>query len=345
MVLQIIGMKLRRHLLKKRNNLRTLLIFETDGSSYYEIFKKHISENEYMQLCCLSDTAPESRTDADVELGYRTLQDYFHAFPNYTRQDILRLYAMTGGIYSVSKRLDRNLSYEENMRSLLAYDSVFSTFLPNQLTECFRKPESYYPIFKSISSGHHRLSEIANDIEFLNNKCGKYLETLIKNNFVVAKKALGGKQATYYFANPYFQAWTLYVCGKKSMQLTKQDLLCQYVTESVDTDLALPVFYDACQRFIQKAPKDYLIRYRDAKIVSTEKSVSVEIGDDSEVMLDYCVQTDDELFVFIFPKSVDMCYTKTEIQNIYTALKLRDMYYNTHIIIFSVRCFSDWCVH
>lgn len=330
--------------ISKRNNNSTLLIFENNSNSYYKIFKKYAHQVDNIQICYLSDTTPTSYSGTSIKIGYRTLQDYFHAFPKHDRQDVLRLYALTGGVYTITKELDENMSYEENIRKLLSYDSVFSTTLPLWLTKCFRRPDSYYPIFKSIASGHHRLSEIAKDIEFPNNKCGKYLEALIKNNFVVAKKIPGSKQSTYHFANVYFEAWSRYICGNKSTQMTQPETLYGYVTDNIDNEMALHVFCDACIRFIQHAPTDYLNRLRDLKILSAEKSVSVKFKG-REIILDYCVQTNDEHFVFILPKSVDMRYTKNEISDIYSALKIRDMYYNTNIVIFSINRFSDWCVH
>ena len=101
------------------------------------------------------------------------------------------------------------------MRSLLAYDSAFTNTLPIWLAQSFRSPESYYPIFKSIAGGHHRLSEIAKDIGFQNNKCGKYLEALIRHEYVIAEKTESGKQSTYHPANSYYVSWARYTYGKK----------------------------------------------------------------------------------------------------------------------------------
>ncbi|MCD7796236.1 MAG: hypothetical protein LUG95_01000 [Clostridiales bacterium] len=328
--------------IKKRNMNNTMLIFENNGGCY-EAFKKYIRQTDYIQICLMSGTAQKTR--ADIEIGYRTLQDYFRAFTNYNRQEILRLYALTGGLYSVAKEIDENLSFEENVKTMLEYDSVYSTTVPIWLTEAFRKPESYYPILKSIASGNHRLSEIAKDIEFPNNKCGKYLEALIEHNFVIAKKSSTGKQSTYHLANPYIKSWAKFILGKRSMQIAQPEKFYEYVMNSLDEEIALPAFYDACKRFTEQSHRDYLVRYRSAKIESKKKSVSVKFQNGLEIVFDYCVQTDDELFVFILPKSLDDKFTKNEITDIYEALKMSDLYYNTHIIIFSVNCFSDWCVH
>lgn len=63
------------------------------------------------------------------------------------------------------------------------------------------------------------------------------------------------------------------------------------------------------------------------------------------MFLDLCVQTDDAMFVFVLPHTMDARYTKAEIRKIYDALKRNDYSYDTRIIIFSIERFSDWCVH
>ena len=82
---------------------------------------------------------------------------------------------MTGGIPAVIKELDAEKPLEENLRALLRYDSAFTTYLPEWMCEHFRTPESYYPILCSMAKGKRRLSDIAHDVGFPNNKCLNYL--------------------------------------------------------------------------------------------------------------------------------------------------------------------------
>ena len=74
----------------------------------------------------------------------------------------------------------------------------------------FRTPESYYPLLRSMAFGKHRLSEIAKDVDFANNKCGKYLDALIDAGFVVAEHDHGSAYAKYELANTYYTAWCRY---------------------------------------------------------------------------------------------------------------------------------------
>ena len=333
----------------KRNRQTTFLIFEnehsTDMYQCIRAFKRIIFDTSYVRACYISSIEEHFEDRNSVDVTYRTPADFFHAFPNYSRKDLLRLCALTGGILSVAKELDDNCSFEENVYRLLAYDSAFTNTLPAWLAQSFRSPESYYPIFKSIASGHHRLGEIAKDIGFPNNKCGKYLEALIRHGYVLAEKTESGKQSTYYLANSYYASWARYACGKKVLQVGSPDKLYEYVINDVDSSVAVDAFVSACMRFIDKAEKDYLRYHHESKVESMQKNISMKTEDGQEVIFDRFVKTNDSTYVFIFPHAIDTRYTKREIEMIHDALEDNGYYYNTHICVFSIERFSDWCVH
>ena len=335
--------------IRKRNKRTTFLIFENENSTAMNgcehAFGKYIYSTHYVRACYISPGEKQAWDEISFDVNYQTLQDYFNAFPNYSRQDLIRLHALTGGILSVAKELDDQCSFEENVHRLLAYDSAFTNTLPMWLAQSFRSPESYYPIFKSIAGGHHRLSEIAKDIGFPNNKCGKYLEALIRHEYVIAEKTESGKQSTYHLANSYYVSWARYAYGKSALQVGMPDKLYEFVINDMDSTVALPAFLSACMRFIDRAGKDYLFEYRTSNVESTQKALSIKIPGGQKVVLDLCVQTDDAIYVFVFPHSLDTRYTKAEIENIYDALRHNGYYFNTHITIFSIERFSDWCVH
>lgn len=158
----------------------------------------------------------------------------------------------------------------------------------------------------------------------------------------------GAKQATYYLTNSYFIAWGRYAYGKRLLQIAAPDRLKEYVLRDMDDNLCLPAFYMACDRYVEDAFKDYLLDYRVLKYGDTanaKKSVPVKLRDGSEVILDYFVQTKEETLIFIYPHSVDMHYTKKEMKLLFDAIEIYDSLYYTHITVFSIERFSDWCVH
>ena len=327
---------------------RKLIIFEDE-------------QNEAMEQCLAAFTAQRggmlnlifcyiSRNGkysdkSNVKASYLTITDFCKSFSVYAKQDAVRLRALTGGMPAILKELDAEADYEDNVRKLLSYDSTFSTILPQWLKDCFRSPESYYPILKSISDGHHRLSEIAREIGFPNNKCGKYLEALIKHDFVRAEKPREAKQSTYHIANSYFAAWCRYVYGKKQQQIMTPDVLFDYVAQDIDNGLAISEFHNACLwhlRYGVNHKLPWLLNSAEPKEI--KKSVPVTIKDGSRMILDYCMLKKNDSVFAVFPHSLTMRYTKNELKRIYEAVQQQEHLYNAHIVVFSLERFSDWCV-
>lgn len=334
-------------LAERRAGLK-LIIFEDEQNDAMEQCRAafHSGKGGMRNLIFCSISRSSKHTDRNnVEANYLTITDVCKCFPAYAKQDAVRLQALTGGIPAILKELDCEADYEKNVRKLLSYDSAFSNLLPQWLKDCFRSPESYYPILKSISDGHHRLSEIARDIGFPNNKCGKYLEALIEHDFVRAEKPQEAKQATYHIANSYFAAWCRYAYGKKQQQIIMLDAFFDYVAQDIDKGIAIPTFHNACLRYLQKAKYELTHLFRDAQPKENKKSVPVTLRDGSMVILDYCVLKKNEALFVIFPHSLTMRYTKDEMERIYEAIQQHERLYNAHIVVFSLERFSDWCVH
>lgn len=325
----------------------TLLIFDEAGLSAdngcYPCFLEYALKRKNVKICLIS--THESLAPCGVQIRHRTIADFIKAFPNYSRYDTLRLYALTGGLLAVAKELDAGAAYEDNVRILLKYDSAFSRHLPELLRESFRSPESYFPILKSMADGHSRLSEIAKDAGYANNKCLNYLEALINSGFAAAEKQKGAKQSTYHLTSSYYAAWFRYVYAQKMLQIAAPKNLLQYLSEDIDEHLALPAFWSAGMRFIEDSWKDYMIDYRASEILETKKAVRVKIRNGHELILDYFVKTDDASYFFIFPHAIHEKYTKDRMEELFEAVDSFDSIYNTHIIVFSINRFSDWCVH
>lgn len=331
-----------------RQSGRKLIIFEDEQNASMEqccaAFCSQRGGMRNLIFCFISRECKETG-NRNVSANYFTMADVCRSFPAYAKQDAVRLHALTGGIPAILKELDAKNDYNDTVRKLLSYDSAFSTLLPQWLNDCFRSPESYYPILKSISCEHHRLSEIARDIGFPNNKCGKYLEALIENNFVRAEKPCDRKQATYHIANSYFAAWCRYVYGKKTQQIMTPDALFDYVGQDIDNGLAIPEFHKACLRYLQSAKYELSHRLHNAQPKEIKKSVPVTLKDGSQVILDYCVLKKEDALFCVFPHSLTMRYTKDEMERIYEAVQQYERLYNAHIVVFSLERFSDWCVH
>lgn len=329
-----------------------LLIWEDENnpisSACNTAFWKHVRDGSASIVFCSIDEEVNGIDEGIFAMRYRSLAEYCKLFSNYEKKDIVRLFGLTEGIPAVAKELDTGKSYEENLRTLFAYDSAFSTYLPKLLGETFRAPNSYYPIIASIARGKHRLSEIAKEVGFPNNKCGTYLDALIQHGFVREEKNEPGTWARYYLANSYYIAWGLYVYGKLSLQLAKPDMLIQIVKESIDDAVALPALQAACMRYMQEVPK-YELRpvyhLTDPDSDNIKKAVPVKFRDGTTVILDYYGSEDGESLFGIFPHDLDKRYTKEDYTRITKAISRYEGLNSAYIFLFSLYRFSDWIVH
>ena len=248
---------------------------------------------------------------------------------------MMRLHALTGGIPAVAKELDAEKSFEENVRQLLTFDSAFSTYLPERMRIYFRAAESYYPLLKSMAFGRHRLSEIAKDVGFPNNKCGKYLDALIDAGFVTAEHD-GGTYARYDLSNTYYTAWCRYAYLHTTEQIIQPEEHLQYVLSDLDEAIALPAFQNACLRFIgdgKKTDKEF------------QRSIPVKMPDGSSVILKCHEEQWSRTWIYVIPQSLTIRFTKTELQKILAAVKKYDPFVDAEVTVFGLERFSDWCVH
>ncbi len=283
--------------------------------------------------------------EASVFIGYRSLADYCKMFPAYSTKDIVRLYSLTAGILPILRELDENAALEDNIRRLLRFDSAFSRFLPDWLGEYFRSPESYYPILLSMANGHSRLSEIARDAGFPNNKCQTYLQALIHARLVRRDRPNYGKQARYRLANSYIAAWCRSVYENRSRLISDPESIVGEIMQMLDSELALPALHSCCRRYLDLHERNYLIQLRYPERSELKQDVPFKFKDGYRLKLNYCVLTKEDSLVAVFPEDLDSRYTKEDVQRIMAAVDRLDTIYGTDIVLFSLRRFSDWCVH
>ena len=181
-----------------------------------------------------------------INIKYRTIADIKKAFPKLSNRDILRLYAITGGIPALLSAYNEEKTFKENLNTWLSYDSVFYRFLPELLRESFRTPETYHAILYSISRGHHRISEIGNDLGFPYNKCDKYIAALRKLGLVEARQE-DSKRSTYHITNSYTNFWYCNLYGNIArITPSPSQEFTDAILERLDVDYTFPCYHAAC---------------------------------------------------------------------------------------------------
>ena len=141
-----------------------------------------------------------------IAVPYFSIADLCKCFQNKKGDDLLALYALTGGIPQLAHLIDENLSTEDNLRNLLSPDSPYIHFCSNEFEHLFRRSESYMFICHAVALGNNRISDIGKFTGFAYNKCDKYIRALIENGILTAGKDESNK-TVYKFVNPYYRIW------------------------------------------------------------------------------------------------------------------------------------------
>ena len=139
-----------------------------------------------------------------IDVPYFSIADLCKCFPNKKGDELLALYALTGGIPAIVDLINENLSTEENLRILLSPDSPYIHFCSNEFEHLFRRSESYMFICHAVALGNNRISDIGKFTGFAYNKCDKYIRALIENGILTAVKDDSNK-TVYKFVNPYYR--------------------------------------------------------------------------------------------------------------------------------------------
>ena len=150
-----------------------------------------------------------------INVPYFSIADLCKCFPNKKGDDLLALYALTGGIPKLVHLIDENSSTEGNLRSLLSPDSSYIHFCSNEFEHLFRRSESYMFICRAVAIGNNRISDIGKFTGFAYNKCDKYIRALIENGILTTGKAESNK-TVYKFVNPYYRIWFNIVYSRRT---------------------------------------------------------------------------------------------------------------------------------
>lgn len=326
-----------------------LMIIDTDkDNEAYKSFSNawhNVKEPRHTFTAFIKTEAPDFFREHG-NIMPRSIAAFISAFPSLDKSDIVRLHGLTGGIPAVAKELDAYKSYEDNLKTLLQNGSAFSHFLPDILAKLFRTPESYHPLMYQIALGKHRLSEIAKAVGFPNNKCGKYLEALIKAGLVEANREESNGYARYYLTNSYLNSWYRYIYPNQILQIMDPQRLYDQVDKSIDKLIAIPALHESCARYIlNQTFKDHnRLFYHYTKGITKPLRLKHKYG--FKLTFDCFIQKGYRALLCVFPRSLDEKYTKDEMEYyIKAAQTYGSLDDDVTLFVFSMNRFSDWCVH
>ncbi|MDE6553983.1 MAG: ATP-binding protein [Muribaculaceae bacterium] len=136
--------------------------------------------------------------------------------PGYTNDDLLALYAFTGGVAKYVQLLvdDDALTVESMIKSMISEDSIFINEGRSILVEEFGKDyDTYFSILSAIASGKTHRSEIESIID---RQIGGYLTRLEDDYGIIAKEIPVGakplsKNTVYSIQDNFFTFWFRFI--------------------------------------------------------------------------------------------------------------------------------------
>ncbi|WP_304944109.1 ATP-binding protein [Vallitalea guaymasensis] len=189
----------------------------------------HYSSPLYGRRTCQMKLKPLKFTE--IKEGFRNLRF----------NELVSLYAVTGGVPKYLEFFNNNLGFFENIKNEILDKNGFlyeePTFL---LQKEVRETMTYFSMIQTIADNNHKLSKIASALEVPATKLTPYIKTLMdlslveKRVPVTEKNPSKSKKGLYYIEDNFIEFWFRFVYPYKS-QLEMENI--QYVVDKIKNNL------------------------------------------------------------------------------------------------------------
>jgi len=177
-------------------------------------------------------------------LEFRFLKEFL---PNYSMEDLVRVYACVGGIPAYLQEFNPELSFYENVNSIFfnkfgfLYDDT-----ERMLKDELREPEIYFRIIESIAQGETTLGKISSRAYVDITNLPKYLRVLEKMGIIRREKSIVGKARMIKIEDNYFNFWIRFVYPfKEEIELG----VFSFPEDEFNKYLGF-IFEDTCREFL-----------------------------------------------------------------------------------------------
>ena len=205
------------------------------SSVIQKIWDEMLSKRNVMLILCgsvismmysetLNYTSPlYGRRTVQINLKPLKFEDYRLFFENKRTEEIVEFYSVTGGVPRYVEIFDRKKSLKENMIEHILDKNGFLYEEPYFLLgKQFKEIGTYFSVLKTISSGSHKLSEIATKMGVGQNSLGYYLSALSKMDLiyrdvpVTERNPEKSKKGLYFIKDNFISFWFKFVYPNRS---------------------------------------------------------------------------------------------------------------------------------
>jgi AAA+ ATPase superfamily predicted ATPase len=136
-------------------------------------------------------------------------------FPDYSKEDFLTVYGITGGIPLYLSLLNPEVTLKENIcKSFFSRNTFLYEEPSNFLKQELRNPSNYFSVISAIANGHNKFNEINSKVMLSTSSLDKYIHDLIELGIIVKDRPLGNKQKNaiiYRLKDGLFRFWFSFV--------------------------------------------------------------------------------------------------------------------------------------
>lgn len=209
-----------------------------------------------MEEGALSHDSPlYGRRTGQWKLSPLRFGDTCEFFPAYTIEDLIRAYAILGGVPAYLEQFDPEISIAENIRDHVVSKGTFLYEEPEFfLRQELREPATYMAILEAMAAGNTKVTDIANAAGKDAKGMTQYLKILQRLEVVerlVPVTETNRKRGIYTINDPFFEFWFRFVYPNVS---DIEQGNTNTVAESILSDLnehTSYVFEDICRQAIQ----------------------------------------------------------------------------------------------
>ncbi len=270
---------------------QTLLMLVLCGS-YVGLMEQHV----------LAYRAPlYGRRTGQWQLHPLTFWNAALLLPNYSFEDLVRAYAVLGGIPAYIQQFDAQQSLLTNITENILTQGRFLHDEPRfLLLQELRDPSRYFSVLQAIAGGRTRLNEIAQGAGIPTSSISFYLNTLQEMGLIeravpaTESQPHKSRQGIYRILDHYFRFWFRFIFPNRSLlQRGEVEQVCAQIEAELEQFVGL-AFESICREFVWK-------EYREGRLGFTPQTVGswwrrneeidvVAIGDDA-ILLGECKWT------------------------------------------------------
>ncbi len=161
-----------------------------------------------------------------LPLKFRYLQEMF---PDYSLDDLVRVYASVGGIPYYLLQFNPKVQFWDNIQHILNPRNILFEEVKIFLLQELRKISTYSAIIQHIATGSTKVGEIKSKMQ-IKSDITPYLNTLqrleiIEKKVPVSENALKSRNGRYFLKDEYFVFWYMFISKYKEQIIMGADII------------------------------------------------------------------------------------------------------------------------